>query len=214
VNPTVAGGVVTGIKSRSLFAVLGVTVLAAVAVSGLVLRSAKLKVRHDVLSTVGVSASAASGATAAADPVATSAPVPTNAAAAKPTEPREAATATVAPIAKDPAPAPVTKPVVATGGGTGSKPHAGTATAVSEAPAIKEQLDRVDKLLRDGDFPKAIELANQTTFTQPTVRAYRQMTFAHCKMGNFAAQGTFHRVAAADRKKLVALCQENGVSLP
>jgi len=213
VNPTLAGGVVTGVKSRSLFAVLGVTILAAVAMSGLVLRSAKPKVRHDALSTAAVTASATSGASGTADPAAKPSPAPTSA-AANPTEAREAATATAAPIAKDAAPTPVAKPAVATGGGTGSKPHAGTATAVSEAPAIKEQLDRVEKLLRDGDYPKAIELANQTTFTQPTVRAYRQMTFAHCKMGNFAAQGTFHRVAAADRKKLVALCQENGVSLP
>ena len=185
--PTVAGGIVAPRNRRSLALVLGLTMLTAVAVSGVVIGSTKLRSRP--ATPVAPVASVVSGP--GAEPTAVAAgPSPTN--------------------QVTPADKPADKPAV----GTGSRPHSGIATPVTEPPAIKEQLDRVEKLLQGGDYSKAIELANQTTFTQPTVRAYRQLTWAHCKMGNFAAQGTFHRVAAADRKKLIVVCRDNGVTLP
>lgn len=122
-------------------------------------------------------------------------------------------TAADRPAETKPADKPVTDKPTTTGNTTGSKPHAAGAGSGLEPPAVKEQLDRAEKLLQDGDYPKAIELARQTTFTHPTPRAFRQLTYAHCKMGNFVAKATFFKVAPADRKKLIAVCQENGVPL-
>ena len=217
VRPTMAGDLTVAMQKRSIVPVIAVTMLAAVvAVSAAVVVSTKLRAHSGpkvmdspklVATAMGPEPARPSvpdaAATGAPDSAAAKPATPTATASDHPTTPSVGATATAKPSASD-------KP------STGSSPRhtASVATPASEPPAIKEQLDRVEKLLRDGDFPKAIELANQTTFTQPTARAYRQMTFAHCKMGSFSAQGTFHRVAAPDRKKLVSVCKENGVPLP
>ncbi len=219
IRPTVAGALSVGAgNKRSLFSVLGITMFAAVVVSGTVIGSAKLRSHPPAVPIVTATHQTQVPTTDEANqPV----PGPTSPVVEKPGgagSPGPALAIVTSqgttPTTSSVKPGTSEKPVAVSATGTGSRPHAGKATAVSEPPAIKEQLDRVEKLLHDGDFPKAIELANQTTFTQPTVRAYRQMTYAHCKMGSFSAQGTFHRVAAADRKKLVALCRENGVTLP
>lgn len=218
VRPTVAGDMTVAMQKRSLAPVLGLTMLAAVvAVSGAVLVSAKLRSQPGSQVTVApkiVTGSIGTGPATASLPDAAAtekaAEPGTKPVVSVPTENTQPAMPSAGPSTVPSKASATDKP------STGSSPRHATSvpTSASEPPAIKDQLDRVEKLLRDGDFPKAIELANQTTFTQPTARAYRQMTFAHCKMGSFSAQGTFHRVAAADRKKLVAVCKENGVPLP
>lgn len=88
-----------------------------------------------------------------------------------------------------------------------------SAKSGTEPAEIKEKLDQADRLLQAGDYQKAVELARQTLFTHPTSRAFRQLTFAHCKMGSFAAKAMFFRVAPADRKSLISVCEQNGVTL-
>ncbi|HNK45014.1 MAG TPA: serine/threonine-protein kinase [Pseudomonadota bacterium] len=223
IRPTVAGTALVGGNKRSTGTILGAAVLAAVVVSGVILGSAKLRGRHDAAGGDGAKASSGQGsAGVAAATVNPAGPGPAAAASNPPVGPsvttnagadKGTTTAADRPAETKPADKPVTDKPTTTGNTTGSKPHAAGAGSGLEPPAVKEQLDRAEKLLQDGDYPKAIELARQTTFTHPTPRAFRQLTYAHCKMGNFVAKATFFKVAPADRKKLIAVCQENGVLL-
>ncbi len=223
IRPIVAGSSVAVGGNKSIGVVLGAALLAVVMASGVLLAVGKFKGRGGPAT--GDSKQPTSVGAGAETPSQKSAASPENVAAMVPSA-ATADTSATKPIpsapssdqgtaAKKPQSEPVTaKPATdknpSGGAATGSKPHAGSAT---EPPAVKEQLDRAEKLLQEGDYLRAIELARQTTFTAPTARAFRQLTYAHCKMGNFAAKATFFRVAFADRKKLIAVCQENGVLL-
>lgn len=227
IRPVVAGGVVAGGSKKALGVALGAALLAAVVISGVLLGAAKLKGRQhdapkgDSSSTLSAGSPSAKPQPEQAAPTEKVPPSVPNAASsdvaqAKPTQAESRGDQGSA--AKKPENEPVTaksatEKSVAAGAPTGTKAHAAGSAASAEPPAVKEQLDRAEKLLQDGDYMRAIELARQTTFTAPTPRAFRQLTYAHCKMGNFAAKATFFRVAPADRKKLISVCQENGVLL-
>ena len=203
IRPTVAGTALVGGNKRSTRTILGAAVLAAVVVSGVILGSAKLRGRHDAAGGDGAKASSGQGSAGVAAATANPAgPGPAAAASNPPVGPsvttnagadKGTTTAADRPAETKPADKPVTDKPTTTGNTTGSKPHAAGAGSGLEPPAVKEQLDRAEKLLQDGDYPKAIELARQTTFTHPTPRAFRQLTYAHCKMGNFVAKATFSR---------------------
>lgn len=108
-----------------------------------------------------------------------------------------------------------------TGSEPKTKPAATAAKRVSEKGAgqaetseVKDKLDQAERYAKSGDYPRAIDLARRTIFTAPSARAYRLLTLSHCKMGNFVAKATFFQVAAGDRKNLIQVCRENGVTLP
>ncbi|MBL9004683.1 MAG: protein kinase [Myxococcales bacterium] len=123
------------------------------------------------------------------------------------------------------------KPGDATAGGgsatptvTANKPSAvkpspvGTTASASPSPkepaAVKEKLDEAEALLRKGTYDEAASIALKTTFTAPTPRAYRQLVTAYCNMGDLSRATTyFHRVAAADKRSLIALCRKHDIDL-
>ena len=79
---------------------------------------------------------------------------------------------------------------------------------------MKEKLDEAEALLRKGTYDEAASIALKTTFTAPTPRAYRQLVTAYCNMGDLSRATTyFHRVAAADKRSLIALCRKHDIDL-
>jgi hypothetical protein len=101
---------------------------------------------------------------------------------------------------------------------TGSKPSVGKPSgsgATAKEPAeVKEKLDEAEALLRKGTYEEAAGIAIKTTFTAPTPRAYRQLVTAYCNMGDLNRATTyFHRVAAADKRALIALCRKHDIDL-
>ncbi len=86
--------------------------------------------------------------------------------------------------------------------------------SAKEPAAVKEKLDEAEALLRKGTYDEAASIALKTTFTAPTPRAYRQLVTAYCNMGDLSRATTyFHRVAAADKRSLIALCRKHDIDL-
>ena len=113
-----------------------------------------------------------------------------------------------------PSTAPVTpsKTNQAKVGATSTAPSS-TASA-KEPAAVKEKLDEAEALLRKGTYDEAASIALKTTFSAPTPRAYRQLVTAYCNMGDLSRSTTyFHRVAAADKRALIALCRKHDIDL-
>ena len=103
----------------------------------------------------------------------------------------------------------------ATGKPSGNKPASPSPAPIVKEPAeVKEKLDHVEALLRKGTYDEAAAIALKTTFSAPTPRAYRQLVTAYCNLGDLNRATTyFHRVAAADRRQLIALCHKHDIDL-
>lgn len=102
---------------------------------------------------------------------------------------------------------PETKPSV-------PKPAAPSVSS-KESPAAQEKLDEAERLLKGGDFRSAVDSARRSLADGQSARAYRLIANAYCQMGDLGnAKASFHRVAAADRRAIVALCKKNDIDLP
>lgn len=86
--------------------------------------------------------------------------------------------------------------------------------ARAEPPEAAAKLDDAERLLGAGSYQDAIQRARQSLVAGDTPRAHRVITTAYCGLHDLGgANAALHKVAAADRRQVLARCRQLGLDL-